>query len=107
MISDAVLDAKALRDALRKMRGWELGEDGRIAKAQGEAVGFKELLEGYENSKVVTRQRLYLEAMEEILPGVTKIILAEDISSGLLPFLPLTGGGAGPIVPAAAAGGTN
>ncbi len=82
-------------------------KDGRIARAQGEAVGFKELLEGYENSKVVTRQRLYLEAMEEILPGVTKIILAEDISSGLLPFLPLTGGGAGPIVPAAAAGGTN
>jgi 4a-hydroxytetrahydrobiopterin dehydratase len=32
MSSDAVLDAKTLRDALRKMRGWELGDDGRIAK---------------------------------------------------------------------------
>ncbi|MCH8222598.1 MAG: FtsH protease activity modulator HflK [Chloroflexi bacterium] len=82
-------------------------KEGRIAKAQGEAAGFKELLEGYENSKVVTRQRLYLEAMEEILPGITKFIITEDTTSGVLPFLPLTGGTAAPAAAAAAAGGTN
>ncbi|MBT5477053.1 MAG: HflK protein, partial [Chloroflexi bacterium] len=37
-------------------------------------------------------QRLYLEAIEEILPGVTKFILSD---SGVLPFLPLAGSNSG------------
>ena len=84
-------------------------KQGRIARARGEAAGFKELLEGYENSKVVTRQRLYLEAMEEILPGITKIIISDETSNGVLQFLPLTGGAvsSGAAASAAAAGGTN
>jgi hypothetical protein len=39
----------------------------------------------------VTRQRLYLEAMEEILPGITKFIVDSDGGGNLLQFLPLTG----------------
>ena len=66
-------------------------KDGRIALATGEAEGFKKLLEGYLQSKEVTRQRLYLEAMEEILPGMPKFILT-DQAGGVLPFLPLSGG---------------
>ncbi|NQW16884.1 MAG: FtsH protease activity modulator HflK [Chloroflexi bacterium] len=65
-------------------------KDGRIARATGEAEGFKQLLEGYIESKEVTRQRLYLEAMEGILPGMTKFILTEQVG-GVLPFLPLDG----------------
>jgi membrane protease subunit HflK len=60
---------------------------GRIARAQGEADGFLALLEGYRTSPEVTRRRLYLEAMEEILPGIKKFILAD--SGGVLPLLPL------------------
>lgn len=63
-------------------------KQGRIARAQGEADGFNAILEGYESSPEVTRQRLYLEAMEEILPGITKFILSD---SSVLPFLPLSG----------------
>ena len=63
--------------------------DGRIAKAEGEAAGFLAILEGYRQSPDVTRRRLYLEAMEEILPGVTKFILSSE--NGVLPFLPLDG----------------
>ena len=70
---------------------------GRIARAQGEADGFEAILEGYLLSPDVTRQRLYLEAMEEVLPGGTKFILSD---SGVLPFLPLSGStsGAGTII---------
>ena len=70
---------------------------GRIARAQGEADGFEAILEGYLLSPDVTRQRLYLEAMEEVLPGITKFILSD---SGVLPFLPLSGStsGAGTII---------
>ena len=78
-------------------------KDGRIALATGEAEGFREVLEGYLQSKEVTRQRLYLEAMERILPGMPKFILT-DQAGGVLPFLPLTGG-TNPVVPAL--GGTN
>lgn len=63
--------------------------DGRIAKAQGEADGFLAILEGYRDSPDVTRRRLFLEAMEEILPGIDKFILSGD--NGVLPFLPLDG----------------
>ena len=60
-----------------------------IARARGEADGFKAVLEGYKRSPDVTRQRLYLEAIEEILPGVRKFILSDR---GVLPLLPLDQG---------------
>lgn len=66
-------------------------KDGRIARAQGEAEGFLAILEGYQTSPDVTRRRLYLEAMEEILPGITKFILTEDTS--VLPLLQLDNSG--------------
>ena len=61
----------------------------RIARATGEAAQFESILAEYQNSREVTRQRLYLEAMEEILPGITKFILAPDSGGNLLQFLPL------------------
>ena len=59
---------------------------GRIARAKGEADGFKAILEGYNRSKEVTRQRRYLDAMEEILPGIKKFIVSDQ---SVLPLLPL------------------
>ena len=41
-------------------------------------------LDGYQGSPEVTRQRLYLEAMEAILPGITKYIVSQG---GVLPLL--------------------
>ena len=63
-------------------------KDGRIARARGEADGFNAILEGYKDSPEVTRRRLYLEAMEQILPGIRKFVLSDQ---GVLPFLPLDG----------------
>ena len=88
---------KALGEAAKVTEAAEGFKTGRIARAQGEADGFEAILEGYLLSPEVTRQRLYLEAMEDILPGITKFILSD---SGVLPFLPLSGSvsGAGTIV---------
>jgi membrane protease subunit HflK len=47
------------------------------------------VLTEYRKSKEVTRQRLYLEAMEEILPDITKIIVSPEVE----PVLILGGGG--------------
>jgi membrane protease subunit HflK len=79
---------KATGEAAKITEAAEGFKQGRIARAQGEADGFEAILEGYLQSPDITRQRLYLEAIEEILPGVTKFILSD---SGVLPFLPLDG----------------
>ncbi len=88
---------KAIGEAAKVTEAAEGFKTGRIARAQGEADGFEAILEGYLLSPDVTRQRLYLEAMEEVLPGITKFILSD---SGVLPFLPLSGStsGAGTII---------
>ena len=88
---------KATGEAAKVIEAARGFKTGRIARAQGEADGFEAILEGYLLSPDVTRQRLYLEAMEEVLPGVTKFILSD---SGVLPFLPLSGStsGAGTII---------
>ena len=56
----------------------------RIDVAKGEAARFISILEEYNSAEGVTRQRLYLEAMEDILPGLTKIILSPDSQTVLI-----------------------
>ncbi|MDA1189372.1 MAG: FtsH protease activity modulator HflK [Chloroflexi bacterium] len=65
----------------------------QVALAEGQSSRFLSVLEEYSKAPDVTRQRLYLEAMEDILPGITKFIVPPQTGSGILPFLPLTGSG--------------
>lgn len=71
-------DAAQIREAAEAFR------QARIARAQGEADQFVSVLNEFRNSQEVTRQRLYLEAMEEVLPGITKIIVSPDAESALI-----------------------
>ena len=73
----------------------------RIIEAKGEATRFEALLTEYQAAPIVTRRRLYIETMEEILPKVDKMVVdAETLN--MLPMLPLgqapsrTQGGANP-----------
>lgn len=60
----------------------------RIKRAEGEVARFLEILANYQLGQEVTRTRIYIETMEEILPGIDKIILSGDATeSGLLNFL--------------------
>ena len=56
----------------------------RIETAQGEADQFISVLNEYKESKEVTRQRLYLETMENVLPGVSKIVVSSEAESVLV-----------------------
>lgn len=60
----------------------------KIIEAQGEATRFEALLVEYQAAPTVTRHRLYLETMEEILPGVAKMVV-EPNTVNMLPLLPL------------------
>jgi membrane protease subunit HflK len=58
----------------------------RVNEAEGDVASFKALLEQYEKAPDVTRQRLYLETLSEVLPQLGgKVILDADARQ----FLPL------------------
>lgn len=59
-----------------------------IAKANGEAERFLKVLEEYEKAPQVTRERLYLEAIESVMQNSTKIIVDTEEGNNLL-YLPL------------------
>ncbi|MBJ6370168.1 FtsH protease activity modulator HflK [Sedimentitalea arenosa] len=61
-----------------------------VNEATGEASRFSAVLEEYEKAPEVTRKRLYLETMEQVLGGLNKIIIDENSGgSGVVPYLPL------------------
>jgi membrane protease subunit HflK len=62
--------------------------EAKVSEARGEAARFEAVLVEYQRAPEVTRQRLYLEAMEEVLPRVQKLII-EPGTTTLLPYLPL------------------
>lgn len=58
----------------------------RINEAEGDVARFKELLVQYDKAPAITKQRLYLETMNEVLPKLgSKIVIDEDAKQ----FLPL------------------
>ncbi|MBD3165833.1 FtsH protease activity modulator HflK [bacterium] len=50
----------------------------RVTRAEGDASKFLSVLESYRRSPRVTRQRMLIETMEEVLPGMRKYILETD-----------------------------
>ena len=62
-----------------------------VNEATGEASRFTAVLAEYEKAPEVTRKRLYLETMEEVLGRVDKIILDDSAGGGqgVVPYLPL------------------
>lgn len=66
----------------------------RILEAEGQVSRFSALLTEYQRAPAVTRERLYLETMEEILPGMDKMIMEEDPADRVVPYLPLERRGA-------------
>lgn len=61
-----------------------------VNEAEGEASRFRAVLAEYQKAPQVTRKRLYLEAMEEVLGRVEKIIIDDKTGGqGVVPYLPL------------------
>ncbi len=68
-------DAKAYRDKV-------------VAGAEGETSRFLAILNEYEKAPQVTRERLYLETMEQVLGGSNKVLLDVEEGTSLM-YLPL------------------
>src|SRR6266850_903162 len=61
----------------------------RVNGAKGEAEKFSLLLAEYRKAPEITRRRLYLEAMQAILPRLQKKIIVDDSLKNILQTLPL------------------
>lgn len=59
-----------------------------VANAEGDASRFKQILVEYNKAPEVTRQRMYLDTMQQILSSTSKILL-DTKGSGNLLYLPL------------------
>ncbi|MDQ7001178.1 MAG: protease modulator HflK, partial [Ghiorsea sp.] len=62
-------------------------------RAIGEADRFNSLYQAYRKAPEVTRKRLYLETMEEVLAGADKVIIGSNVAGKVLPYLPLNSAG--------------
>jgi membrane protease subunit HflK len=75
----------------------------RVAEAEGDVAKFNALLAEYVKAPEVTRKRIYLETMAEVLPRAKNKVIVADAVNGLLPLLNVRG--AVGSAPAAAKGG--
>jgi membrane protease subunit HflK len=62
-----------------------------IAGAQGEGARFTSIYQEYKKAPDVTRRRIYIDTMRDILSGMNKIVVDGKAGSGVLPYLPLPG----------------
>ena len=79
---------KARGTAARLMQEAEGYRQRVIANAEGEASRFRQVVTEYSRAPAVTRERLYLEAMQQVYSNTSKIIIDQKAGSNLL-FLPL------------------
>jgi membrane protease subunit HflK len=60
-----------------------------VAQATGQTARFLQIYEQYKKAPDVTRERMYLETMERVLGGASKIIIDSKDGAGVVPYLPL------------------
>ncbi len=81
---------KARGEAIQIIQQAEAYKESQVAKAKGDADRFTSIYSAYTTGPEVTRTRLYLETMEDVLKNAQKIIMDENASgSGVVPYMPL------------------
>ena len=83
VIPEARGQAQRLREEANGYR------DETISRAEGEADRFTKLVTEYRKAPEVTRQRLYLETMQEVLSNTSKVLLTGDKGQNSMLYLPL------------------
>ena len=82
---------RARGEAEKMVQGANAYREEITNRAKGEAERFIKVLQSYRASKDITTQRIYLETLEEVFSGMTKIIIDPSAQggSGVVPYLPL------------------
>lgn len=72
------------QETIQKAEGYATA---RINRAKGEASRFSDLYKEYLKAPEVTKRRIYLETMEQILPRVGNMIITDEKGNSVLPLL--------------------
>ena len=78
---------KARGEADQKIAEAEGNATKRVNEAQGDANRFLALYKEYTLAPKITRQRLYLERMQEVLPALKRKVIVDENAAGVLPLL--------------------
>ncbi len=81
---------RARGEADQAIRGAEGYRFKRVNEAEGDVASFNAMLGQYVKAPEITRTRLYLETMGDVLPATGAKIIIDDTMKNLLPILPLT-----------------
>ena len=71
---------------IREADGYRLK---RINEAEGDAARFSALLAEYSKAPEVTRRRIYIETLQDVMPGIRYKIIVDEQTQGILPLLNL------------------
>ena len=71
---------------IREADGYRLK---RINEAEGDAARFSALLAEYKKAPEVTRRRIYIETLQEVMPDIRSKIIVDEQTQGILPLLNL------------------
>jgi membrane protease subunit HflK len=61
----------------------------RINEAEGDVARFSALLAEYVKAPVVTRRRIYIETLQDVMPGIRSKIIVDEQTRSILPLLNL------------------
>ena len=61
----------------------------RINEAEGDAARFNALLSEYIKAPAVTSRRIYIETLQDVMPGIRSKIIVDEQTRGILPLLNL------------------
>ncbi|MFN3701616.1 MAG: FtsH protease activity modulator HflK [Alphaproteobacteria bacterium] len=75
--------------AIQILQEAEAYKQSTIARSTGDSDRFRSVYEAYLQGKDVTKERMYIEAMEEVLSNASKIIMDDQGGNGVVPYLPL------------------
>jgi membrane protease subunit HflK len=84
---------KAEGEALQLIQEAEGYATARVNRAEGEATRFDSIYAEYRKAPRVTRTRMYLEMLNEVLPRVGKKVIVDEDGASVLPLMNLTQGG--------------
>ncbi|WP_241674356.1 FtsH protease activity modulator HflK [Candidatus Methylobacter oryzae] len=79
---------RARGEADQKVRGAEGYRFKRINEAEGDVSAFNQVLEQYLKAPDVTRTRIYLETLGDVLPQASQQLIVDDSIQQILPMLP-------------------
>ncbi len=75
--------------AIQMLQEAEAYKQSTVARSNGDAERFNSVLKAYQSGKDVTRERIFIETMENVLGNAKKIIMDNKSSQGVVPYLPL------------------